>query len=120
MKNVRENLRVVVSLSSAEGKFQKISFTFTSLISLMELICLKHWSKQQLITCAKFHLKGRTVLSDDEADNLAHLLASLHLELREQDPSTDMAGQYGTITNTNFELFVERFLVLYESTREAV
>ena len=61
-RNVRQNLRVVLTLSSMEEKFQKIAFTFPTIISSMELICLKHWSKEQLVSYAKFLLKGENVI----------------------------------------------------------
>ena len=41
-------------------------------------------------------------------ENMAHLFASIHLSLREHDPSEDASGFYGHITNTTFEKFVER------------
>ena len=47
-----------------------------------------------------------------ERENVSHLLASMHLILRQQDTqdTTQIVGdgQYGHITNTSFEKFVER------------
>ena len=43
-------------------------------------------------------------------ENMAHLFASIHLSLREHDPSEDASGFYGHITNTTFEKLVERWV----------
>ena len=40
-------------------------------------------------------------------ENMAHLFASMHLSLRENDPSEDSSGSYGHITDTTFEKFIE-------------
>ena len=49
------------------------------------------------------------IFDDVEKENLAHLLASMHLALRQQDGADcDEAGSFGHITNTSFEMFVRR------------
>lgn len=45
-------------------------------------------------------------------EDTAYLLAAIHAELKKQDGSKEV-GRYGNITNTNFELFVERFEFIF-------
>ena len=45
-------------------------------------------------------------------EDTAYLLAAIHTELKKQDGGKNV-GRYGNITNTNFELFVERYFVCY-------
>ena len=53
-------------------------------------------------------------MTEVERENVSHLLASMHLILRQQDTQDTNstysigAGQYRHITNTAYEKFVER------------
>ena len=58
-RNVRNNLRIILSLSSMDDQLEKIAFKHPSMISSMEVICLRHWTKQELVNCAQFILKGK-------------------------------------------------------------
>jgi hypothetical protein len=48
-------------------------------------------------------------MSDIQRENISHMLASMHLVLRQQDGQERDAGEYCHITNTSYEKFVERF-----------
>ena len=43
-----------------------------------------------------------------QRENVAHMLASMHLVLRQQDGGERTAGEYGHVTNTTYEKFVEK------------
>ena len=43
-----------------------------------------------------------------ERENLAHLLATIHLVIRQQDGQEQGTGQYHHLTNFTYEKFVEK------------
>ena len=43
-----------------------------------------------------------------QKENVAHMLASMHLVLRQQDGQERDSGEYRHVTNTSYEKFVER------------
>ena len=43
-----------------------------------------------------------------QRENIAHLLATMHIVLRQQDGQEQGTGQYHHVTNTSYENFVER------------
>ena len=45
-----------------------------------------------------------------QKENLAHLLATMHLSNRQLDGGEKGAGQYQHLTNTTYEKFVERYI----------
>ena len=45
-------------------------------------------------------------------ENLSHMLATMHMVIRQQDGQEATAGQYNHLTNLTFEKFVERFISL--------
>ena len=47
-------------------------------------------------------------LEPKSRENIAHLLSTMHIVLRQQDGHECGSGQYGHITNTTYEKFVER------------
>ena len=47
-------------------------------------------------------------MTDIQRENIAHMLASMHLVLRQQDGQEKDSGEYRHITNTSYEKFVER------------
>ena len=47
-------------------------------------------------------------MSEIERENVAHMLASMHLVLRQQDGGESNSGEYRHITNTSYEKFVEK------------
>ena len=48
-----------------------------------------------------------------QRENIAHLLATMHIVLRQQDGQEKGTGQYHHITNTTYEKFVERWGVRF-------
>lgn len=49
-----------------------------------------------------------TIFNETEKENIAHLLASMHLAIDELDEETQVIGRSGHVTNTTFERFVEQ------------
>jgi hypothetical protein len=47
-------------------------------------------------------------MTDVQKENVAHMLASMHLVLRQQDGGEKNSGEYGHVTNTSYEKFVEK------------
>lgn len=47
-------------------------------------------------------------MTDIHRENIAHMLASMHLVLRQQDGQERDSGEYRHVTNTAYEKFVER------------
>lgn len=47
-------------------------------------------------------------LSAKEQENFAHMLATMHMVIRQQDGQELTSGQYGHLTNLSYEKFVER------------
>ena len=47
-------------------------------------------------------------LNHIQRENLAHLLATMHLAIRQLDGEEKGPGQYSHLTNTTYEKFVER------------
>ena len=50
-------------------------------------------------------------MNDVQRENIAHMMASMHLVLRQQDGGEKDAGEYRHVTNTSFEKFVERYKI---------
>ena len=59
-----------------------------------------------------FLLLGVKWMNRVERENISHLLATMHIVLRQQDGQETGPGQYKHITNTSFEKFVERYYSL--------
>ena len=49
-------------------------------------------------------------LNHIQRENLAHLLATMHLAIRQLDGEEQGPGQYRHLTNTTYEKFVERLV----------
>ncbi|XP_020627063.1 dynein beta chain, flagellar outer arm-like isoform X2 [Orbicella faveolata] len=120
LKTVRENLRVVLTVSSLGPRFQKRCRDFPSLMNTVSIILLPHWSKEALVTHAYHLLKDVEIFSPVQTENLAHLLASMHLAIKQQDSGEEQCGTYGHITNTGFEVFVERFICLVKKRHQVL
>ena len=51
-------------------------------------------------------------MTDVQRENVAHMLASMHLVLRQQDGGEKTPGEYGHVNNASYEKFIERFISL--------
>lgn len=43
-----------------------------------------------------------------QKENMSHMLASMHLVIRQADGKEETSGTYNHLTNTSFEKFIER------------
>lgn len=120
LKTVRENLRVVLTVSNMRPKFQKCCRDYPALINTVSIILLPHWDKEALVAHAHFLLEDVQIFSPVQKENMAHLLASMHLSIKQQDSGDEDSGSYGHITNTGFQVFVQRFICLVEKRHEAL
>ena len=62
-RTVRENLRVVLTVSSLGPRFQRRCREFPALANTVSIILLPHWSKEALVAHAYHLLKGAYKLS---------------------------------------------------------
>ncbi|CAF0814108.1 unnamed protein product [Brachionus calyciflorus] len=104
VKNIRENTRIVIVLNENAKKFQTLGLENPSLFNNMELIWIQHWSLKQLVDNALYHFKDIKWLDSSTKENLAHLLASMHTSIREND-TTGSAH----LNNLSYTKLVEKF-----------
>ena len=43
-----------------------------------------------------------------QKENISHMLATMHMVIRQQDGQEQTSGQYSHLTNLTYEKFVER------------
>jgi dynein heavy chain, axonemal len=104
VKNIRENTRIVIVMNENARKFQELGYETPSLFNNMELIWIQHWNIKQLVDNSLYHLKDVKWLDKSTKENLAHLLASMHNSIRQNDPTAS-----AHLNNLTFTKFVEKF-----------
>ncbi len=107
VKNIRENTRIVIILNENTTKFQALAIEYSSLFNNMELIWIQNWSMKQLVDNAAYHLDDIEWLDVSSKENLAHLLASMHYSVRENDTTRSCH-----LNNQAYTKFVEKFKIL--------
>eukprot|EP00794_Sanderia_malayensis_P011163 gene11163-12336_t len=112
LRTVRENLRFIFITSSLDQKFQLRCRESPAMFNAMQTITMPLWSKEELVQCTMFHLKDLKIFDEKEKENVAHLLASMHLSLNEAAQSEAMSVVLNNTTNTSYERFVEHFIDL--------
>ncbi|XP_055866060.1 uncharacterized protein LOC106055129 isoform X2 [Biomphalaria glabrata] len=127
LRTVRNNFRVILIACGGVKEFQHMCREYPAFTKNVNFIWFPHWSKSQLIEHALYHLSALTNMTDVQKENVAHMLASMHLVLRQQDGGEKTPGEYGHVTNTSYVKFVLRFISLakeryeeVESTHDAV
>ncbi|KAK6172547.1 hypothetical protein SNE40_016179 [Patella caerulea] len=110
LKTVRKNFRVCLIASNGGKEFQRRCRNYPSFTKNVNFLWFGHWTKTQLVDHAAYHLKDVKWLNSIQRENIAHMLASMHLVLRQQDGQENSSGEYSHITNTAYEKFVERFI----------
>ncbi|XP_076457719.1 uncharacterized protein LOC143291635 isoform X3 [Babylonia areolata] len=127
LRTVRNNCRVCLIVSDTDNGFQRMCRHYPAFTKNVNFIWFQHWSKSQLVEHALFHLKGVEWMTAVQRENVAHMVASMHLVLRQQDGGEKTTGEYGHVTNTTYEKFVEKFISLanerhaeIEETQQAV
>ena len=107
VKNIRENTRIVIVLNENSSKFQTLAVEYSSLFNNMELIWIQNWNMKQLVDNAIYHLDDIEWLDVSSKENLAHLLASMHYSVRENDTTRSCH-----LNNITYTKFVEKFKTL--------
>ncbi|XP_052258855.1 uncharacterized protein LOC127863384 isoform X2 [Dreissena polymorpha] len=110
LKTVRNNFRVCLIAGDGGTNFQRRCREYPAFTKSVNFIWFPHWSKTQLVEHAMYHLSAVTWMTDIQRENVAHMLASMHLVLRQQDGQERDSGEYRHVTNTSYEKFVERFI----------
>ena len=134
-RTVKRNLRVCVIVNDTGRRFQNRCREYPVFIKSINIVWFPHWNKRQLIRQTAHHVRSKHYtltlifkyvlqLSDDVTvvaiewmdkktkENLSHMLATMHMVIRQQDGQEVGAGQYNHLTNLTFEKFVERFISL--------
>ncbi|KAJ8316357.1 hypothetical protein KUTeg_006371 [Tegillarca granosa] len=120
LKTVRNNFRICLIAGDGGRNFQRRCREYPAFTKNVNFIWFPHWSKAQLVDHAQYHLQGVTWMTDIQRENIAHMLASMHLVLRQQDGQEKDAGEYRHITNTSYEKFVERYISLASARHKDV
>ncbi|XP_071959570.1 uncharacterized protein [Antedon mediterranea] len=118
LKTVRNNVRVVLVSSTSGSDFQRRCREYPALTANLNCHWFQHWGREDLVDHATFHLKEFKVVTSIQRENLAHLLASMHLAIRQLDGKETNTGQHNHLTNTTFEKFIECFVsMMFERKR---
>ncbi|XP_056010102.1 uncharacterized protein LOC125667097 [Ostrea edulis] len=120
LRTVRNNFRVCFIMNEGKEAFQRRCREFPSFSKNINFLWFSHWSKTQLVEHAQYHFRDLDWMSDIQRENISHMLASMHLVLRQQDGQESDAGEYCHITNTSYEKFVERYISLATAKNEEV
>ncbi|KAL5253857.1 hypothetical protein ACHWQZ_G013584 [Mnemiopsis leidyi] len=104
LKNVQENLRVVMTTTTDNCQLWEWSSRYPSMLNCINVMWLPHWDSVQLLHVSKYHLNGIKGLTEKEKSNLGHLLTNIH-----KATSPD-----GTFNNTDFENFVKKFVEIFQ------
>ncbi|XP_053409232.1 uncharacterized protein LOC123561373 isoform X4 [Mercenaria mercenaria] len=110
LKTVRNNFRVCLIAGDGGKNFQRRCREYPAFTKNVNFIWFPHWSKTQLVEHAMYHLQEMPWMNEVQRENVAHMLASMHLVLRQQDGQERDSGEYRHVTNTSYEKFVERFM----------
>ncbi|XP_022099208.1 dynein beta chain, ciliary-like [Acanthaster planci] len=122
LKAVSGNFRVVLVSSSSGAAFQDRCRQYPALTAHLSCCWYQHWSRERVIIHCNYRLSltGVETLNHIQKENLAHLLATMHLAIRQLDGEEKGAGQYNHLTNTTYEKFVERFLSMYHQRQQKI
>ncbi|XP_033641711.1 dynein beta chain, flagellar outer arm-like [Asterias rubens] len=120
LKTVCSNFRVILVSSSSGASFQDRCRRYPALTAHLSCHWYQHWSRENLVDHALFHLNNVETLNHIQRENLAHLLATMHLAIRQLDGEEQGPGQYRHLTNTTYEKFVERFLSMYHHRQQKI
>ncbi len=114
VKNIRENIRIIVILNDDRNRSQWFRYEYPSFFNNLILIWIQQWNTKELVTNSLYHLEKFVWMSSTLKENVAHLLASMHLSIREHQPQ--VLAQSNNISFTKFvEKFVEFLQLKYDS-----
>lgn len=61
-RTVRENLRIVLTVSSPGSQFQRRCREFPGLTNHISIMFVPHWSREDLVSCASHLLQGKILI----------------------------------------------------------
>ncbi|CAF0871195.1 unnamed protein product, partial [Didymodactylos carnosus] len=107
LRNVKDNIRVLILLNDTSERFQQLCLDYPALFNNISLIYLQHWDYKTLVKNAMYHLKELSWLDKADAENTAHLLASMHSSIH-----THNEEQLPHVNNHTYSKFVEKFVLI--------
>ncbi|KAM4702001.1 uncharacterized protein O3C94_002925 [Discoglossus pictus] len=110
LQSVQQNTRWFLVCSNTGSTFYKWCLEFSSLINAVNVYFIPHWSREELVENASYHIQDLEMLTTQDKENICHLLASMHLSIIKNEKSTQ--SKYGNITNANYENFAQCFRAL--------
>eukprot|EP00057_Strongylocentrotus_purpuratus_P006394 XP_011660868.1 PREDICTED: dynein beta chain, flagellar outer arm [Strongylocentrotus purpuratus] len=120
LKTVRNNFRVVLISADTGQDFQRRCREYPALTEHLNCHWYQHWTRERLVDHAMAYLQGTEGMNNIQQENLAHLLATMHLAIRQLDGEEKGPGRYKHLTNTTYEKFVERFLSMYKQRQAKI
>ncbi|XP_072166084.1 uncharacterized protein [Diadema setosum] len=120
LKTVRNNFRVVLISADTGHRFQRRCREYPALTEHLNCHWYQHWTREKLVDHALAYLEGTEGMNHIQQENLAHLLATMHLSIRQLDGEEKGPGRYKHLTNTTYEKFVERFLSMYKQRQSRI
>ncbi|XP_053561397.1 uncharacterized protein LOC128652486 [Bombina bombina] len=110
LQSVQQNTRWFLIYSNSDSTFYNWCLEFSSLINTINVYFIPHWSREDLVEHASYHIHDLAMLTPQDTENICHLLASMHLSVIKHERSTQ--DGYANITNATFEKFAECFRAL--------
>ncbi|KAJ1184768.1 hypothetical protein NDU88_001571 [Pleurodeles waltl] len=120
LQSVQQNFRWILIYSSTGANFYRKCLEFPSLVNALNVYFIPHWSRESLVEHADHYIQHLEMLSNKEKENVCHLLASMHLAIANYDRCKQGRGEYGHITNTTFETFVQCFTDLMKKKHHEI
>ncbi|CAF4106350.1 unnamed protein product, partial [Adineta steineri] len=115
LRNVKENIRVVILINEINNK---LCLDYPSIFNNISLIYWQHWNTKTLVQNCLYHLKDVQWLDKNTRENTAHLLASMHLSIRRANENNTQKLPH--INNHTFTKFVEKFVKLINEKSSSV
>ncbi|XP_018102433.1 dynein beta chain, flagellar outer arm [Xenopus laevis] len=113
LQAVQQNIRWFLIYSRTESTFYKWCLEFSSLMNSINVYFIPHWSSESLVEHASYHIQDLDIWTEQEKENVCHLLSSMHLSVIKHDKLAQV--KYGTITNETFEKFVHCFRAMVKN-----
>ncbi|CAF4014418.1 unnamed protein product, partial [Rotaria sordida] len=108
LRNVKENIRVLILMNEINNK---LCLDHPSIFNNITLIYWQHWDTQTLVQNSLYHLKDVQWLDKSSRENTAHLLASMHISIR--NANANHTQKLPHINNHTFTIFVEKFVTIF-------
>jgi dynein heavy chain len=111
VKNIRENIRIIVVLNDDRPRFQWFRYEYPSLFNNLTVVWIQQWTARELVSNALHHVDTFDWMSNTLKENVAHLLASMHLALRDHRPASTSQPH---VNNISYTKFVDKFVELMQ------